>query len=262
MANAQHRYRKLPAMLGVCCWLAAPVQAAAPLTLYAEDYPPYSWVDKASGKPTGLSADLVTELMQRAGLTTVTHDLVPWGRAMMRAATTPRTCLYTTARVPEREASYQWVGPIGRNEWVLFARRSDAISLRTLDEASPYKIGTAIGDASIGLLRAHNLQVDIAPDDRVNPDKLLMQRIQLWSVGRLPGLYLQREMGIKTFQQVLSLTQTDMYLACSKDMPRDEITRLNTILRGMYQDGTVQRIYSRYGYGKDAPHAPAPASSR
>jgi len=237
--------------------LAGAARAAEPITLIAEDYPPFSWIDKASGKPTGLSADIVAELMQRAGIATTTPAVVPWARAMVLAASTPNACLYTTARVPEREAMYQWVGPIGHNEWVLFARRADHISLHSLDDALPYQIGTFISDASVAILHQHHLKVNAVPSDRLNPPKLQMERIQLWSVGRMPGLYLQRELGISDFEEVLNFAQADMYLACNKHMDAAGIARLNELLRGMYHDGTMQRIYTRYGYDKEAPHWPA-----
>ena len=239
--------------------LAGGARAAESITLIAEDYPPFSWIDKTSGKPTGLSADIVAELMQRAGIATTTPAVVPWARAMVLASSTPNACLYTTARVPEREAMYQWVGPIGQNDWVLFARRADHVSLRSLDDALPYQIGTFISDASVTFLHQHNLKVNSVPSDRLNPPKLQMGRIQLWSVGRMPGLYLQRELGITDFEEVLSFAHADMYLACNKDMDRTEIARLNDLLRGMLRDGTVQRIYKHYGYETEAPHAPAAA---
>jgi len=227
--------------------------AAAPVVLYTEDYPPYNWRDKASGQASGLSADIVTELMQRAGVATTQAAVVPWARALVLTAATANTCLYSTARTPERESSYAWVGPIGRNEWVLFARRDDHIALRTLDDARPYQIGSFISDAAIPLLQQHQLQLSVAASNRSNPPKLQMQRIQLWSVGRLPGLYLLNEMGIADMEPVLSFIQFDMYLACHKGMDKADITHLNDTLRGMYRDGTVQRIYARYGYEKDAP---------
>lgn len=248
------RPRRRSAWLLAAAWATAPAHAAAPaLTLYTEDYAPFNWADKATGKATGLSADIVAELMLRAGVGTTAPQVLPWARAMVLTDATAHSCLYTTARTPEREAQYQWIGPIARNDWMLFARREDHIALRTLDDARPYQVGTFISDAVIPLLQAHHIQVSIAASHRLNPPKLQMGRIQLWSVGRLPGLYLAREMGIADFEPVLSFVQLDMYLACHKSMDHAEAARLNEVLRGMYRDGTVQRIYGRYGYEKDTP---------
>lgn len=245
----------------LCCvgMCASAGQNAAPtVTLYAEDYPPFSWADKVSGKATGLSADIVNELMARAGVPSTAAQIAPWARAMVLTATTPNSCLYTTARVPEREEHFQWIGPIGHNEWVLFARRQDHIVLHSVDDARPYRIGTFLGDASVTFLKERKLQVYATPTDRLNPGKLQMQRIELWSVGRLPGTYLLRELGISDVEPVLTFAQADMYLACQRDMDRDEVTHLNEVLRAMYRDGTVRRIYAKYGYEKEAPRLDAP----
>ena len=228
-------------------------QAAEPITLYTEDYPPFNWPDQASHKPTGLSVDIVTELMHRAGLATTAPILRPWARALILTATTPNTCLFTTARLPEREARFQWIGPISRNDWMLFARRDDHITLHNLDEARPYQIGTYISDASLSVLQQHQLQVETTSSHRLNPQKLEKGRIRLWSVGRLPGLFLQRELGISDFEPVLAFTQLDMYLACNKSMDTAEVARLNEIVRAMYHDGSIQRIYTSYGYEKEVP---------
>ncbi|MQA21180.1 substrate-binding periplasmic protein [Rugamonas rivuli] len=246
-------FRVRSAMALAATLLQASACAAEPIALYTEDYPPFNWADKASGKVTGLSVDIVAELMRRAGVATAGPFLLPWARALRQTAITPNSCLYITARTPEREAKFQWIGPINRNDWVLFARRSDHIVLRNLDDAKPYKIGTSIDDASISVLREHQLQFTLTSSERLNPAKLQMGRIQLWSIGRLPGLSMLREMGIMDVEPVLTFIQADMYLSCNKSMDATEAARLNDVLHGMYRDGTIQHIYTRYGYEKEAP---------
>lgn len=243
---------------GLLC-LCALAGGAAPITLYTEEYPPYNGTDVDSGKVRGLSVDIVNELMARAGLATSGPRVLPWARGLALTAANPDTCLYTAARVPERENLYQWIGPIGRSEWVLFARRDDHLVLRSLEDARPYQIGTYIGDISVTYLGERKFLVQAAASDRVNPQKLLKHRIDLWSVGRLPGLRLLRELGMDQFEPVLTFTQADMYLACSRNMDQADVARLNELLRAMYRDGTVHRIYARHGYEKEAPRLePAP----
>ncbi len=247
-----HRFRRLA---GAALLVTAGASAAAlpSIALLTEEYAPFNWTDKASSRVTGVSAEVVAELMRRAGRETSGPTVVPWARGLALATGTAHTCLYTAARVPERETSYQWIGPIGHTEWVLFARTADKIVLRSLDDARPYTIGTYIGDASVTFLRERQFKLDVVASDRVNPVKLQLRRIDLWSVMRLPGLNLLRELKISELEPVLTFTQADMYLACNRDMERSEVVRLNEVLRGMYRDGTIHAIYARYGYGKDAP---------
>ena len=247
-----HRFACLAGALLLC--VANAGAAALPsIALLTEEYAPFNWTDKASGRVTGVSTEVVAEMMRRAGRETSGPVVVPWARGLAVASGTAHTCLYTAARVPEREASYQWIGPIGHTEWVLFARAADKIVLRKLDDARSYTIGTYIGDASVSYLRERHFKLDVTSSDRANPSKLQLRRIDLWSVMRLPGLNLLRELKIGDLEPVLTFTQADMYLACNRDMERTEATRLNDTLRQMYRDGTVRAIYTRFGYGKEAP---------
>lgn len=247
-----HSPSGLAAVLALVNALAG-AQAAAPLRLYTEDYPPFNWQDRASGKATGLSADIVLELIQRAGMTASASVFVPWARGMAQTAATPNTCLYSTTRTPERETLFSWVGPIGRNEWVMFARRDARLSLHGLADARKFQVGTVIGDAIIPFLVRNQIKPSVTGSHRLNLQKLRAQRIGLWATGRLPGWYALHEAKIDDIEPVLSITQSDLYLACHPAMAKDDIDRLNEALRSMHRDGTILRLYSFYGYEKDAP---------
>ncbi len=234
--------------------VATPARAVEPLKLYTEDYPPFNWADKRSGKATGLSVDIVDELMRRARVATDAPVLLPWARGLASTIRTPHSCLFSSIRIEEREPHFFWIGPLAHHEWVMFARRTDRLVLASLADARPYQVGTLIADASIPILNENRVTVNIVPSHRQNLAKLRAQRIGLWAVGRLPGLYLMAEMGYGDMEQVLSFAKVDMYLACNRAMGEAEALRLNEVLRAMYRDGTVQRIYDRYGYGADAPH--------
>jgi polar amino acid transport system substrate-binding protein len=238
---------------------AAGPQAAAPLTLYTEDYPPFNWRDGTTGKATGLSVDIVNELLLRAGVSVAAFNLVPWARGMAQTGANPNTCLFSTTRTPQREASFTWIGPIARNEWVMFARSDENIVLRSLVDARRYQVGTIIDDAIIPFLLDKQMKLSQVGSHRQNLIKLRARRIELWATGRLPGLHVLRTLGIEDVEPVYSIAQYDLYLACHKDSNKAEIKRLNEVLRGMYRDGTVQRIYAYYGYDKEVPRVDAAA---
>lgn len=242
--------------------LGGAAAAATRVELYTEEYPPFNWSDQASGKVVGVSTDIVLELMRRAGVVVGTPTVVPWVRGLELAAKQRNTCLFTAARVPEREPRYQWIGPIGRSEWVLFARRADHLRLQSLEQARGYRIGTYIGDASVTYLKERQFDVDAAQSDKLNPKKLQNRHIDLWSVGRLPGLNLLRELGITDLEAVFTFTRADMYLVCSLDMEKSLVARLNALLRAMYLDNTVKRVYTRYGYASEAPAMESLAAGR
>ncbi len=225
--------------------------AQAPVALYTEEFPPYNMTQGA--RLSGISTDLVELLFRQTGIATSAPEVVPWARGLQLTATQPRTCLFTAARVPEREHLYTWVGPIARAEWALYARKKDQLKVRSLEDVRNMKIGTYIGDMSIAYLRERGFRVEAASSDKLNPAKLRAGRIDLWSVSRLPGAAILKSLGYEDMEVVLRFTAVDMYIACSPDMPPSDIARLNEGLRQLYQDGSVQRIYRRYGFEDAAP---------
>ncbi len=226
---------------------------ASEVHLYTEEYAPFNWTDPASGKVVGIATDIVKTLFERSGVAASGADLVPWARGYSNTLATPNSCLFATARIAEREQLFSWVGPIGHNEVVMIARRADHLVLPDIEAARPYRIGSYFADATVEFLRERKFTLDIAPAARFNPQKLLMHRIDLWATGRMPGLHLLRQMGITELEPVLRYDGADLYLACHRTLDSAIVARLNSTLKVMTRDGTLARIYSRYGFEAELP---------
>ena len=238
------------ALASTSCF-ALSMPGAHSLSLVTEEYAPYAW-SGANGDVYGISVDIVTALLLRAKIDGSTPQILPWARGMAVTQRSADTCLFSTARTQEREDSFKWIGPIARLEWVLFARTEDKVVLNNLQQARPYTVGTYLSNATVVMLRAQGLKVELTSSDRVNPRKLKLHRIDLWAVGKTPGLHLLRELHIDGIEQVFSLANTDLYLACHPSMPLAQVSYLNRIVREMYRDGTMQMIYMRHGYSAPA----------
>ena len=236
-------------MLLSCSTFAFP---AAPLVLLTEDYAPYAWA-KPDGRVQGISAEIVSELMRRGGVGFAPPRLLPWARAIAVTERTPHTCVFSAARTADREKSFKWIGPIGRLEWVFFARASDQIAIDTIEQARPYTIGTYVSNATVPLLQQYRLKIEVASSDRANPVKLKLGRIDLWAVGRTPGIHLLRGLNIEGIEPVFKFAEADLFLACNPNMSDIEVLRLNRLLREMFADNTVRAIYTRYGYADQTP---------
>lgn len=226
--------------------LAAPAaQAAQRLILVTEEYPPYNMTDGA-GKIVGVSTGIVSALMAEVGYA-YDIQMVPWARAIVMASSHPDTCVFSMSRTPEREATYKWIGPLVYNDWTLFAREGTAKPLR-IEDVGKASIGTYQGDAIVAYLEARGFNLDVASSDDLNPKKLMHARIDYWATGRLIGEYRLRQQGIRGIVPVLNFNRTEMYLACHKSLPDDEVQRLNRALVGMHKRGQVGKIYAEYGY--------------
>lgn len=103
----------------------------AALTYYTEQFPPYNYQENGTLK--GVAVDLLGEITGKMGLR-VTPDqvhLVPWTEGYQAALTLNNTVLFSTFRLPEREQSFKWAGPISTDRYVLFARWDRGIAINS-----------------------------------------------------------------------------------------------------------------------------------
>jgi polar amino acid transport system substrate-binding protein len=251
----------LPAtlLLALAC-VRADAAPLASLAITTELAPPASMLK--DGKVVGSGTDKVREMMVRTR-TPYTIELLPWKRAYAEALAGQRSCVYSTTRTPEREALFKWVGPTDAADWVLLGRADRPMHLKTLEDARGLRIGTYHGDARNDYLRERGFKVDPAPKDWNNPEKLMMNRIDLWAASLRKGQPVLEQHGLATrIVPVLTFNQIKVYLACNRAVPDALIKRLNAALEAMERDGTSDRIERKYANWRDSasPVARRPAS--
>ena len=95
------------------------IPGASAVTYLTEENPPFNFTD--AKKAAGISTNVVLEIAKRAG-DSPNIRFIAWDEAYRMAQVDPNTCLYSTARLENRENLFQWVGPIAVNRWALFAR--------------------------------------------------------------------------------------------------------------------------------------------
>lgn len=221
------------------------VAAAAPLLITTEHSPPSS-MRGADGVVTGRATDKIRELMARTG-TDYKIELLPWKRAFLMAQTQAQTCVYSTSRTPDREGMFKWVGPTDEAEWQFWGRADHSFPLNNIDDARKLRIGTYIGDARDEYLRSRGFNVDAVNNDLVNPQKLLLNRIDLWAVGIRNGAAMPSnpEWSDKVVP-LMVFNRVKVYLACNHAVPEELIEKLNATLAEMRRDGTFARIDRKY----------------
>jgi len=228
------------------CALATsrPASAAEPLHLLTNDNPPFSIID-ARQNVTGISADIVVEMTRRAGVpATIEH--YPWSRAFATAESDADACIFSAARLPERETEFQWVGPIATNSWALFGPADFRRPLANLDAARGLVIGGQADEAKSLYLQARGLTVDLLQDDDLNPRRLEEGRIDLWVSGLETGIMKAAAVGIHDLKPLLVFRRIDSYLACNRLVAAATVEGLRQALDAMRRDGTVSRITQRY----------------
>ncbi|ESR01024.1 MULTISPECIES: substrate-binding periplasmic protein [Stutzerimonas] len=229
----------------------AHAQAPDKINLLTENFPPYNMADDGKNFArdehiTGIAADIVREMFKRAGIDYTLTLRFPWERIYGMALEQPNYGVFVTARLPEREELFKWVGPIGPDDWVLLARGDSPINLTSLDQARQYNIGAYKGDAIAEHLDGQGLQPQLALRDQENVKKLIDGKIDLWATGDPAGRYLARQDGVTGLKRVLRFDSAELYLALNKQIADETVQKLQKALDQMRSEGVIDEINARY----------------
>ncbi|MFO1398224.1 MAG: transporter substrate-binding domain-containing protein [Burkholderiales bacterium] len=244
-ASARGRLRALAALLLA---LALPA-AGAPLTLLTEENPPFNYAE--GGKLTGLVTELVQEAARRAGIA-YTLEVLPWARAYPRAQAERDTCIFATARLPNREKLFVWVGPLASNLWGVYGRGDWSRPVKQLPDLKPFRIGGVANDAKVDYLRENGLtNFRLVADDRQNPPRLFLpadhpDHIDLWVTGYFGAASVARAAKSGDVKLVFVARDIPLYLACSPQTAPATVRALSDAVEQMRTEGVLARAAGTY----------------
>jgi polar amino acid transport system substrate-binding protein len=225
---------------------AVPARA---LTLLTDENAPFNFTEK--GTLAGSGTEIVLEMARRAGVPART-EVMPWESAYVRTQASRDTCLFSTARLENRERLFVWVGPIATNLWAVYGRGDFALTIRTLKDLSPYRIGTVARDAKQEYLRENGVN-ELRPvrTDAQNPPRLALRRdnpdaIDLWITDLYSGRELAKAAKVSDIKLVFIAFEEPLFLACSPQTDGKIVKALADALEGVKADGTYKRITESY----------------
>ena len=245
----------LLALASTSIFLAGPAHAEelsdTSLVLLTENFPPYNMAKNGKNfakedNIEGIAVDIVRETFKRAGISYNLTLRFPWERIYKLALEQPGYGVFVMARLPDREALFKWVGPIGPDDWVLLAKADSKIELENLEQARRYKIGAYKGDAIAESLDKQGLKPIVALRDQDNAQKLMEGQIDLWATGDPAGRYLARQVGVNGLKTVLRFNSAQLYLALNKDVPDELVARLQAALDELRNSGRIDEIMAQY----------------
>ncbi|WP_300730958.1 ABC transporter substrate-binding protein [Pseudomonas sp.] len=247
--------RILLALAGSTLWFVGNAYSANTsqyaLHLLTENFPPYNMAKNGKNyaqddNVEGIAVDILRETFKRAGIGYSLTLRFPWERIYNLTLDNPGYGVFVTARIPERETLFKWVGPLGPDDWVLLARADSPITLNSLDEARDYTIGAYKSDAIALSLEKQGLAPVIVLRDQDNAKKLQDRQIDLWATGDPAGYFLARQVGISGFKTVLRFNQAQLYLALNKQVPDAVVNTLQAALEQLKAEGELDKIRARY----------------
>jgi polar amino acid transport system substrate-binding protein len=239
--------------LAICAGVLHGVVCAADLTLYLGDNPPFN--SFVNGQPEGMAVEVMTEMLKRTQLSAEYKDF-PWVRALSTVQFKPNQCAYAVGRIPEREARFQWIGPIASVKGTLFGLRERHLQIKSLDDAKKLRVGDVRQGANAIFLESKGFVLDYANTEDQNLRKLLAGHIDLYLGTSFSAREIVQRLQIdpQLIQAVYVFNQVDLYLACNLQTPASVIDKLNSTLDSMRSDKTLQRINTRYEARFSAPN--------
>ena len=223
--------------------------AAADLEAYTEDWAPYNFEE--NGEIKGISTDILRAACTKAKLE-CSIAMVPWARAYKTAQTQFQALAYTTARKPDRENEFQWVGPIlPRTTWVYQAASAKA-PIREIADLAKLRIGVVRGEAAKKDLLAAGVPESALVEQATNADVLRMLR-----TGGVDAM-VDTEVGMRwslksagrassVVRQTIKLTdEGGYYFALNLATPPATVKKLQDAVDALRSSGQINAIARRY----------------
>lgn len=235
--------------------LAAPAKDPVYIT---EQFPPFSYQE--DGKLQGISVDLLEKMLGHMNTTLNRSEikLLPWDQGYQVALQDNNTVIFSAGRIPEREASFKWVGPISSIKVVLFALNEKHIKINSPGDLRALKIGV-VKDSAEGplVIKAGANQSNLVERNNTTEliDMLKAGTIDAWAYPDLVGVWLADKSGLNAseYEVVYQLTKdSPLYYAFNKNTSDSTIKvfqeALNQTKKGKETDGIsdFEKILYRY----------------
>ncbi|MGH8329645.1 MAG: substrate-binding periplasmic protein [Pseudomonas fluorescens] len=219
---------------------------AADLNLLTDNHPPLHF--QQGNQLVGFGVDVVQALAERTS-DQVHLQQVPLLRALHVATTEPATGVFTVLRTPEREGSYQWVGPLMDVETALYSANTQQPVRRLQDASTQGRIAVPRKWLAYDYLRKqglNNLYGVETPEQMMRLARL--GRIEFVVADTLSIATLAREEGLAPSQlhYQMPLMKQGTYIAFSPQTDARQVARWQQALDEMKRDGRLEQLKQRW----------------
>lgn len=236
-------------LMGGCAFSFA--QELNSLNFVTEAYPPYNFKEK--GSLQGIAVDLLTSASEKAGKPVSAKDIrvLPWPRAYKMAEQGPGVVLFSTTRTEQREASFQWVGPISPTRVVLLTKKGSGVKIQSADDIKKYTIGAILDDIGEQLVKAAgvpNGKIKRIPKAQNLAKMLNGGRIQAWAYEENVARWFLKQQGYSNddFETAYVLKESELYYTFSKDVEKDVVDQLQKAIDDVKSSGDYDKIKAKY----------------
>ena len=223
------------------------IQGAPELTMLTEEYPPVTFMK--DGKVTGFVTDIVRGIIARQGIPDKIR-LTSWDEAYTAASKTPNVVLFSAERTDKREKMFQWVGPVGKNSAIFYAKKGSGIKINSLEEARKL---TAIATTANWFTEQYlknkgftNLVSSSLPTTNVRQLMDGSVQVSVFTDITVPEIVKKAGYSMEDLEPVFLVSNTYFYIAMSLGTPAEVVAKWQSVLDAMKADGTFEKIYRSY----------------
>jgi polar amino acid transport system substrate-binding protein len=216
------------------------------LIVMTEEATPLSMTKDGGKTIYGASADKVHELLHRAHIT-YEMQTTSWNRALELARTQTDTCVFSAARTPEREAHFNWIGPIAKGDWVIVGSTEKFGKITQLAQIKSANIGVYMGDAVSEYLSQRGYHVMTSYSDEITIRNLMIGRLDYWASDSDEASAIITKGNLKEKLRILfTFASSDYFIACNPNINAELIEKMKARLAEMRDDGTTAKIDAKY----------------
>ncbi len=229
------------------------------LQLFTESAPPFNYGTGTGAERAveGSSVEIVNEIQARSGYVNKIN-LSTWTDAYSLPQYLPNSAVFTTARTPERENMFQWVGPISTHRTYFYTLSSSKITIGSLEQAKALRsIATPKEWYTHDFLRNNNFHNIVAtaltPQEAF--DQLINGKVEALLLPDLAVKWLVDQSGMSMSQltQHMEALNFNGYIAFSLDTSPSTVQQWQDNLDDMKSDGTFESIWNKWYEGSPMP---------
>lgn len=228
-----------------------PEEATAPLTIYAENFPPLTFSASDSKSPQGAVVELLSAMEKELKTKPAPIIIDDWNSIFNTAKSTPYSVICTLKRIPEREKDFYWVGPYAADSAWLYSRRDFEGGIKDIAEAKQISKIACIAKsfAHETLLKEGftNITTYSKPDKAVHDMLKDPEHAAAFSSVSTP--YMIRNAGYSpvNIKPLIQLSKkTNYYIGISKSTPESVALKWQEAFKKVKESGDLKQILERW----------------
>jgi polar amino acid transport system substrate-binding protein len=162
----------------------------------------------------------------------------------------PNVVLFSAERTEKREKLFQWVGPVGKNSAIFYAKKGSGVKISSLEDAKKIAaIATTTNWFTEQYLKDRGFANLVSSPLPVTSVKQLMNgqvQLSIFTDITIPAIVRDAGYSMADLEPVFTVSNTYFYIAVSRGTPVEMVDKWQSVLNGLKADGTYEKIYRSY----------------